>query len=228
MKVIEIYKNLIEYLSEIEVTELFEFPEDENSISMEYDILFNSKNTSAFLEEIDRIVFKIREDLIISFGNEVPSDELLNEIDQLVIKLSSQLIEKSTCYLPDTMTSDAFPIISNCLSEVIEKLHRHRNNWYKKYESLQDMPANLSLQWNENINKLVDIFYQLSEELKSGNKDPLIKTSKKNLAKFIVNNFVDKEGHNLKIQTVYTILKETRPEKRPSLDKRIKIMYLPM
>jgi hypothetical protein len=58
-----IYKDLIDYLAEINVAEIWVYPEDDEVISIEYDMLFNGKNKSGFLEDIDRITFNISQDL---------------------------------------------------------------------------------------------------------------------------------------------------------------------
>jgi hypothetical protein len=119
-------------------------------------------------------------------------------------------------------------MINYFVSDVVEKLHRHKNTWCLRSEKLLDQPGNKSLQWNENINKLADVFYQFSFELRNSSKDNLLKSSRTNLARFIVNNFVDESGHNLSFHTVYSYLKESKQEDRPTLDKRIEIKYLPM
>ena len=41
------------------------------------------------------------------------------------------------------------------------------------------------------------------------------------------NNFVDEKGESISFHTVYTILKDSKPEKRPIIDKRIQLKYLP-
>ena len=150
------------------------------------------------------------------------------EIDNIINKLSSELISKNTFINADKIDGNSIPIINALITEVVEKLHKHKNTWNLKIEAIGNQPGNYPLQWNEKINMLVDIFYQLSQKLKTVNKEPLIKTSKVNLAKFIINNFVDRKGQNLSIETVYTDLKESRPEKRPKNDKRIEIRYLQM
>lgn len=85
----------------------------------------------------------------------------------------------------------------------------------------ESQPFN-KLQFNGNVNQLVDVFYQLSRELFIDGRSYL-DGSTSEIAKIIVNSFVDKEGNELNIETVKTILTPSKSEKRPSGDKRIDV-----
>nr|WP_297309974.1 hypothetical protein [uncultured Flavobacterium sp.] len=76
------------------------------------------------------------------------------------------------------------------------------------------------LQFNGNVNQLVDIFYQLSRELFVNGKNYL-DGNVNDIAKMIAYSFVDKDGNKLSIETVKTILTPSREEKRPNNAKRI-------
>ncbi len=78
------------------------------------------------------------------------------------------------------------------------------------------------LQFNGNVNQLVDIFYQLSRELFVDGKS-FLDGELNDVAKVIVASFVDKEGNELSLKTVRTILTPSREDKRPNGDKRIEI-----
>lgn len=78
------------------------------------------------------------------------------------------------------------------------------------------------LQFNGNINQLVDIFYQLSRELFVDGKS-FLDGELNDIAKVIVASFVDKDGNDLSLNTVRTILTPSREDKRPNGDKRIEI-----
>lgn len=78
------------------------------------------------------------------------------------------------------------------------------------------------LQFNGNVNQLVDIFYQLSRELFVDGKS-FLDGELNDIAKVIVASFVDKEGNDLSLKTVRTILTPSREDKRPNGDKRIEI-----
>lgn len=78
------------------------------------------------------------------------------------------------------------------------------------------------LQFNGNVNQLVDIFYQLSRELFVNGRSYL-DGNVNDIAKMIAYSFVDKDGNKLSIETVKTILTPSREEKRPNNTKRIDV-----
>ena len=83
------------------------------------------------------------------------------------------------------------------------------------------IPSN-KMQFNGNVNQLVDIFYQLNRELFVDGK-PYIDGNTNDLIALITNSFVDKDGKEISPQTVKTILKPSKEEKRPNTHKRIDI-----
>ena len=78
------------------------------------------------------------------------------------------------------------------------------------------------LRFYGNVNQLVDIFYQMSRELFVDGK-PFLDGNLNDIAKVIVSNFVDKDGNELSLKTVRTILTPSREDKRPNVNKRIDI-----
>jgi len=82
--------------------------------------------------------------------------------------------------------------------------------------------ANNKMQFNGNVNQLVDVFYQLHRELFVDGK-PYIDGNTNDLVSLIVNSFVDKDGKEISPLTVKTILKPSKEEKRPNTHKRIDI-----
>jgi hypothetical protein len=72
------------------------------------------------------------------------------------------------------------------------------------------------------VNQFVDIFYQLHRELFCEGK-PFIDGSVNDMVAIIVNSFLDKDGNEISPQTVETILKPSRADKRPKPHKRIDI-----
>lgn len=76
------------------------------------------------------------------------------------------------------------------------------------------------LQFNCNVNQFVDIFYQLSCEILVEGK-PMVEGNVNDIAEMIVNAFVDRDGREISLQSVKTILKPSREDKRPNINKRI-------
>jgi hypothetical protein len=81
---------------------------------------------------------------------------------------------------------------------------------------------NKKLKFNGNLNQLVDMFYQLNRELFIEGK-PYIDENTNDLAAWIVNSFLDKDGKEISPLTVKTILKPSKEEKRPNTHKRLDV-----
>lgn len=75
---------------------------------------------------------------------------------------------------------------------------------------------------NTNLNQFVDIFFQLMHEKKVDGK-PYLEASPNDLAEMIAAWFKDKESKEISVETVKTILKPSRFEKRPKGNSRIEI-----
>jgi len=85
----------------------------------------------------------------------------------------------------------------------------------------------IKLQWNGQINTLVDIFYQTMYEIKVDG-EPLLDATPNDIANMLANNFCDRNGNELSRSTIKTILLPSRADKRPKKDnsKRIDISKL--
>ena len=77
-------------------------------------------------------------------------------------------------------------------------------------------------QFNCQTNVFVDVFFQLTKEITVDGK-PLLNAGFNELAQFLTDYFIDKNGNRLSLNTVKTILNTSRPEKRPSSEKRINL-----
>lgn len=110
--------------------------------------------------------------------------------------------------------------------QLIEKLHtvRKMKAEFEKEQSenIQPKNTNAKLQFNGNVNQLVDVFYQLNRELFVEGKS-FLDGNTGDIASLIVNNFLDKEGNEISPDTVKTILTPSRTDKRPKPHKRIDI-----
>lgn len=67
---------------------------------------------------------------------------------------------------------------------------------------------------NTNLNRFVDIFYRLMHENKVNDK-PVLEAQPQVIAEMISTWFIDKDGNEISAETVKTILKPSRIEKRP-------------
>jgi hypothetical protein len=101
--------------------------------------------------------------------------------------------------------------------EKLENLHQIPSE--SKVVQLDPIRPRQKLRINGNTNIFIDIFYRLLNEYKPEGK-PFIDATSTDIANLIVENFTNREGKNLSINTVQTILSPNRVEKRPSCDKR--------
>jgi hypothetical protein len=118
------------------------------------------------------------------------------------------------------------PLFDKQCSKEIEQIYEMqtiKSSIEKLKPSTTINPTNLTkLQFNCNVNQFVDIFYQLSREIIIDGK-PIIEGNINDMAAIIVNSFVDKDGKEISIQSVKTILQPSREDKRPNTHKKIDI-----
>ena len=141
--------------------------------------------------------------------NEIPFDEKINlELD--LVKSQQKLSKKRNAIYSQEVNSPKSPTENT-----------------KSPTEICRTPVGL-FQFNCQTNVFVDVFFQLTKEITVDGK-PLINIGSNDLAQFITNNFIDKNGNALSLNTVKTILNISRPEKRPSAEKRInlKVRNLP-
>jgi hypothetical protein len=96
------------------------------------------------------------------------------------------------------------------------KSTRSTNSAVDLVDQISDLKK-IRINWKINI--LVDIFYRLLYEFKPDGK-PYLDATPSEVAHFICNNFVDRNGKNLSISTIKTMLTPNKADKRPSCDKR--------
>ena len=80
------------------------------------------------------------------------------------------------------------------------------------------------MRWFGQMNVLVDICTQLTEETMIAGK-PILQTTEGDLLNFILTNFRDKNGKELSFHTISTLLNKSRTDKRlhPQSPKRIDV-----
>ena len=77
-------------------------------------------------------------------------------------------------------------------------------------------------QWIGPLNKLATIFYELANtELHNG--EPILRATPNVLAELIINNFTDKTGNDISKDTIQTILRPGKSDKRSPDHKKYKI-----
>ncbi len=75
---------------------------------------------------------------------------------------------------------------------------------------------------NTNLNQFIDIFFQLIHEKKINDK-PYLEATPNELCDMIATYFKDKDGNDISTDTIKTILKPSRIEKRPKGNNRFDI-----
>lgn len=109
---------------------------------------------------------------------------------------------------------------------LIEKLQTMRKMRAELDKEQQEISATKTttnkLKINCNVNQIVDVFYQLHRELFVDGK-PIIDGNINDMASFIVNSFLDKDGKEISPETVKTILTPSRTDKRPKAHKKLDI-----
>ena len=86
--------------------------------------------------------------------------------------------------------------------------------------SAQPIEDNGKLQWRGNINQLITFFYDASNQVFVNGK-PILNASKKQIAKLLIENFIQKDGEPVSISTINTIFTPSKELKRPPNNKRI-------
>lgn len=112
-----------------------------------------------------------------------------------------------------------------CQKEIdqIQHLIRLTDEFSKQQmqKNTNGIPFN-KLKINCNINQLVDIFYQLHRELFTNGK-PIIDGNINDFVAVIVNSFTDKDGRELSPDSIATMFRPSKTDKRPKPHKRIDI-----
>lgn len=114
------------------------------------------------------------------------------------------------------------PFDALCLSEIerlskIEEI-RHKEALKRNLENGNSKPV-IKKKINGKLNYFIDIFYRLMREMLVEGK-PFLESSDRLIAEEISNNYVDRNGKEISVKYVLTILEKNRPEKRPKRDKR--------
>ena len=113
------------------------------------------------------------------------------------------------------------PFDKLCQSEIdrlskIEEI-RHKEALKRNLENGNAQPV-IKMKISGKLNYFIDIFYRLMREVLVDGKPYLLATDKQ-VAEHISNNYLDRNGKDISVKYVLTILEKNRPEKRPKRDK---------
>jgi hypothetical protein len=107
----------------------------------------------------------------------------------------------------------------------IQKIDRNEELRMKAELKLNSGPVAIlgKMRIHCNLNAFVDLVFQMMHEIKIDDS-PLLEASNIQVATFISQHFLDKNGNSITVKAVQTILEINRPEKRPKADKKFKIV----
>ncbi len=127
---------------------------------------------------------------------------------------------KYCCYIKKSLLEDQELQECNCVEPVdgSPKTFSEKKSLPSERTQLSFYPA----KWNGQLNVLMDIFIQMTEEIRVDGK-PILETSPENLRAIIMEAFVDKDGKKLSYHTVNTNLKSYRTDKRINAKSQKKI-----
>ena len=164
------------------------------------------------------------EDRYFSFYEIKKQLEKINDDNQKILLLTKEMFEYQQANIEFINQKTPF-YDAQCTKEIeniyaLQKIQAAIEEAQKL--KLNSSKPNKKLKFNGNLNQLVDMFYQLNRELFIDGK-PYIDENTNDLADWIVNSFLDKEGKEISPLTVKTILKPSKEDKRPNTHKRLDI-----
>ena len=169
-----------------------------------------------------RLINADAEDRYFSFFEVKQHVEKMEAFNDKILYLNEEIFEYRQADII-SINNKLQPYDQQCvqLIEKLQTLRKMRSEIEKEKELEQEKKQTIKkLKFNGNLNQLVDIFYQLSRELFVDGKS-FIDASNGDIVNMIVNNFIDKDNNEISPQTVETILKPSRGDKRPKTHKRI-------
>ena len=166
----------------------------------------------------------VSEDRYFCFKETKKKAELMSDDKEKIYYLTSEIFEYRGADI-DMRNDKLLSFDTECekLITKIQTLSKLRNEMEGEKLKLKDSLSNYSkIKINCQINQFIDIFYQLNRELFWEGKN-LIEGSINDIAIIISNSFVDKDGNEISPETVKTIFRPSKQDKRPKPHKRIDI-----
>lgn len=143
-------------------------------------------------------------------------------VQEQIYFLTSEIYDYRTADIE--MVNNKLPLFPEECEKLIGKIQTLTKMRAEMETEKQELPASLlpysKLRINCNVNQIVDVFFQLTRELFEDGR-PYIEGSVNDIVAVIVNSFEDKGGLPLSPQTIRTILKPSKEDKRPNSEKRI-------
>lgn len=194
--------------------------------------LFTTKEQNIKVEKALMVIELIRQDI----ENNKFNKNARFDFDRVKARLKQyNTIEEQLCYLyeakaeykqnkPKLLDPSETPFDEKILIEIekIEQLEQLKKRGPERAAVLNGKSTKKKIPVRGHLNILVDAFYQMLHE-KKANGLPYLDANATEITTFIVDNFVDKDGHPISESTVRTMLSPNKPEKRPKNDNRINL-----
>ncbi|MEI8046517.1 MAG: hypothetical protein WCI92_03990 [Bacteroidota bacterium] len=167
-----------------------------------------------------KVVNGYTEDREYSFNLVKDHLKILSTFDEKIEYLQDQITEYRQDS-PDFICCKEKPFDTLCELEIIriEKKETIRQNAEtRKSKKLPEIMNENKIKINGKINYFVDIFFQLREL-------GILDSTPTEIAQYINRSYVDKNGKEIPISTILTILDPSRVEKRPKEGKRFKLKF---
>jgi hypothetical protein len=194
--------------------------------------LFTTKEQNIKIEKALVVIELIRQDIENNKFNKATRfdfDRVKGKLKQYSTpeEQLSYLYESQAEYMqnkPKLVDPSEIPFDQKCNIEIekIERLEQLKKRTAQRTAVMNGKSTKEKIAIRGHLNILVDAFYQMLHE-KKANGLPYIDASASEITDFIVNNFVDKDGHPISESTVRTMLSPNKPEKRPKNDNRINL-----
>jgi DNA repair ATPase RecN len=171
-----------------------------------------------------RLINAESEDRYFSFHEVKQHIEKIESFGEKIIYLADEVFEyKQADIISINNKLQAYDAQCNHLMEKLQTMRKMRAELEKEQKELITNQSHFNkLKFNGNVNQLVDVFYQLNRELFVDGKSYIDGTSN-DIISLIVNSFIDKDGNEISPQTIETILKPSRTDKRPKPHKRLDV-----
>ncbi len=145
----------------------------------------------------------------------------IDEKRAYLIELEADYLQSGKIFIPkNAVPLDEFIKIELSRLDRIEVLNIN-NNSQKLVSNAHSNNSKGKI--NGNVNVLVDALFQMNNKIMADGL-PYLEASIAVISSIIINNFIDKDGQPISMSTVKTYLSPGKADKRPSNDKRIKLL----